>query len=204
MLDSSFPRVALNDQCIQVSNKNKPLATCLLVLISSKFASVIAYFAQLYPVTSDAQLSNTLSAVRAMGAVFVFVDTTLAITLVTLLRRRKTGFDRMDSVLNRIMIYTIGTGLITGAWSLVGLLTSIFLSSESVYLLVYFVMPKRESLLICSASLLMLVKQSISSACSHREPPLFLYLNGTVLFTFIGSIRALLRTKAVPRRTRCS
>lgn len=137
-----------------VSDKNKLLAACLLVLVSGKFASVLVYFVQLYHVTSVYQLSNTMAAVKAMGAVFFLVDTTLAITLVALLRRRKSGFDRTDSMLNRIMAYTIGTGLITGAWSLIGLFTSIYDGGKFVYLLVYLVMPKRKSSPISIASLL--------------------------------------------------
>ena len=128
-----------------VSDKNKALAACLLVLISGKFATVIVYFVQLYHVTNASQLSNSLPTVKAMGAVFFFVDTTLACTLAFLLHRKRSGFDRTDALLTRIMVYTISTGLISGAWALVGLFTSIFLPNDFVYLLVYLVMPKRKS-----------------------------------------------------------
>ena len=97
-----------------MSEKNNRLAAVLLVLISGKLAPIVVYFAQLYHITSALQLRDHMATATAMSAVFAFVDTTLACTLVILLRRRRSGFDRTDSMVNRIMRYTIGTGLVTG------------------------------------------------------------------------------------------
>ena len=39
--------------------------------------------------------------------------------------RKQEGVKKTNSVINQIMLYTIGTGLITSAWSVVGLGTAI-------------------------------------------------------------------------------
>ena len=127
-----------------MSDKNKLLATSLFVLITGKFATVLIYFAQLYHVKSATQLTSYVPTVIAMFAVFFFVDTTLAVTLVLLLYHRRSGFRKSDALLKRIMIYAISTGLVSGAWALVGLFTAIFLPTDFAYLLVSLVMPKRK------------------------------------------------------------
>lgn len=88
-----------------------------------------------------------LTVARASIAVGAFVDIALALTLVVLLRRRKSGYNQMNSIIDRIMTfkigtgliteawaYTIGTGLVTGAFALAGLVTCI---GTPVYTLAY-------------------------------------------------------------------
>lgn len=145
-----------------MSEKNNRLAAVLLILISGKLAPIVVYFAQLYHITSALQLRDYMATATAMSAVFAFVDTTLACTLVVLLRRRRSGFDRTDSMINRIMRYTIGTGLVTGlklkqvmtvggmltscagVWALVGVVMTTALPNDFGYLLVFLTMPKRQ------------------------------------------------------------
>lgn len=127
-----------------MSDKNKLLVACLMVLSTGKFAADIVYFAQLYHITSNLQITQYLTTAKALLAVIMFADTILAVTLVVLLRRRKSGFNRTDSLFNRIMGYTIGTGLISGAWAFVGFLAAFLWPSLYIYVLVMEVIPKRE------------------------------------------------------------
>ncbi|KAF9508272.1 hypothetical protein BS47DRAFT_241891 [Hydnum rufescens UP504] len=50
------------------------------------------------------------------------VDVVIATYMCLLLRRRRTGFQKTDSVINRMALYTISTGLVTSVLSCISLL----------------------------------------------------------------------------------
>lgn len=130
--DEFGPRLA-------VSDKNKVLVGCFLVLNAGQFAAGVLYFVQTFHKTDFTAVENTstLASLRASSALAGFIDTALALTLVILLHRRRSGLRKMNSVVDRATytirtgliteawVYTIGTGLITGPWALGCLVTSI-------------------------------------------------------------------------------
>lgn len=152
----------------EVSDKNKVLVAFLLVLASGELAASCVDFGREVHFSTNTQASADLTAIRALAAVAVVADTVLALTLVTLLNRRKSefNFSRTNSMINRIMAYIIGTGLITGAFALVGLVMSIgkpglifrsatpelrssrcffsVLPNDYVYILILQILPMRE------------------------------------------------------------
>ncbi|ESK91992.1 hypothetical protein Moror_10358 [Moniliophthora roreri MCA 2997] len=68
-------------------------------------------------------------------------DVIITTTLVTYLRKHKTGFKHTDSHLDRIIRLTIQTGLITALWALADLL-SYLLSNTGMHLTFNYVLPK--------------------------------------------------------------
>ena len=109
-----------------MSEKNSILAACLLVLASGELATSIVEFTGESESKSNTEAARDISRVRAYAAVDVIVDTVLAVTLVILLHRRKAEciFSRTNSIINRIMLYTISTGLLTGILALVAFVLS--------------------------------------------------------------------------------
>ena len=57
----------------------------------------------------------------ATPSVSIFTDVSLAISLMSFLRRQRSAVKRTESVIQRLVVYTIGTGFITGACALVSL-----------------------------------------------------------------------------------
>lgn len=78
-----------------------------------------------------------MASLKAYIAVGAFVDTAVAVTLVILLRRQRSGLRQMNSLIDRVTysiktglvteawIYAIGTGLISGPWALMSLIACI-------------------------------------------------------------------------------
>ena len=76
-----------------------------------------------------------------------FGDTALAFALVILLYRRRSrvSFTRTASMIDRIMIYTIGTGGLTAAFNIVGLVTALTMPNNLVYIMILEMLPARKS-----------------------------------------------------------
>ena len=114
-------------------------------MITGQCAAALVGFAQEYHTkTFIGTQKNALPTARALFATAILADTVLALTLSFLLRRRKSKFDKTNSLLNRIMIYAIGTGLITSVFGLVALITSIVTPMDPIYFAIGEVMPKRK------------------------------------------------------------
>ena len=57
----------------------------------------------------------------AVPSVSIFTDLFLAISLAYLLRRQRSAIKKTDSVIQKLIVYTFGTGLVTAACALVTL-----------------------------------------------------------------------------------
>ena len=136
-----------------VSNKNKVLTVFLFVLFLASFILAIDLFGQSTTTgpSSSGQSGDTAS-LWASAALGAFGDTVVALTLVSLLYRQKSHvtFTRTASMIDRIMMYTVGTGLLTAAFHITGLVTSIALTKDLVFITILEMVPKRGSNFPCT------------------------------------------------------
>ena len=79
-----------------------------------------------------------------MDAVAVFTDTLIAAVLITLLMKHRSEFKKTNSIIYRLIMYTLGTGLVTGIWMTIGLIGSIAMPNSCLYILVEIVASRRE------------------------------------------------------------
>ena len=105
-----------------MSNKNKLLTGFLVLLVCGQAVAPAIFSNQIYHITSALQLQNYYTTELAMISVVTVTDTILAVALAGLLYKRRTGFAKSDTILRRLAIYSIGTGLITGLWCTIGLI----------------------------------------------------------------------------------
>lgn len=66
------------------------------------------------------QIANWSRAINALAAVS---DVAIAVILIFLLQRSRTGFRRSDSVINRLILFSLNTGLLTSIDALLSLIT---------------------------------------------------------------------------------
>ncbi|EJC99656.1 uncharacterized protein FOMMEDRAFT_148554 [Fomitiporia mediterranea MF3/22] len=125
-----------------LSNKSKLLTAFLIILIAAQFTITLVYFGQIYNFTDFAQLFSVLNTERAMNAQVVVTDTCIATSLIVLLWRSRSGFRRTDSIINRLVMYTISTGLLTSLVGVVGLVGAQVQPASLIYLLADLIMPK--------------------------------------------------------------
>ena len=82
--------------------------------MTGQFAGAVIYFAQTVGKKLFTQAEETVTTARWTAAVTAFVDLALALALLILIHSRKSAFSRSNSIIDRVMAYTVGTGLITG------------------------------------------------------------------------------------------
>ena len=129
-----------------VSDKKKLLVICLVTLILAQFISLLVYYLQLRPIPEFTR-AVPARAILVSSALNACVDTALALSIVILLYRRRSGvpFTKTSSMIDRIMTYTVGSGLLTSAFGLAGLVTYLTMKTNLVYVLLYEMLPKSES-----------------------------------------------------------
>ena len=138
----------------EVSDRNKFLTGCLLVLICGQLSGIVVEFTETFHWRNFTPSSTTTSTIASTDVTIVrnitrivtvltaAVDTLLAITLVILLRRRKNEFAWTNTLINRIMAYVVGTGAITAALAIAAVITSITNPSNFVFMSILEVLPK--------------------------------------------------------------
>ena len=107
----------------------------------------MTYYARVISFTRIAQLDEAIRIELAMTGVAVFTDTLLAVILIWLLRKARSGFRRSDSVVNRLVMYIVGSSLITAICVVAALISAAVAPHALVYLLFDLVIPKRRFLL---------------------------------------------------------
>ena len=119
----------------------------MTILVLAEFISGITYYVDLLPLDIFTQPEHRATALHSLfvaTSLATSVDTVVALSIVVLLHRRRSEipFSRTSSIIDRIMMYTVGTGLITAAFALAGLVTSIVMQNF-VYVLLLEMLPKR-------------------------------------------------------------
>ena len=136
-----------------MSANSKALTTCLLLPILACFTSFVVYYRlelpdKLFEGSEHTDRSLPLPGLWVFSALNACVDTALALSLVILLHRSRSEipFSRTSSVISRIIMYTSGTGVLTAAFALAGLIASVVMTKNFVFVLIFEILPKRESI----------------------------------------------------------
>ncbi|EJF59164.1 hypothetical protein DICSQDRAFT_138746 [Dichomitus squalens LYAD-421 SS1] len=109
------------------------LVTIAMILLAGElgffFAATVKAFT--FPSFSDFQRYTWL--VSAGAALACAADALLTGVLVNLLRSKHTGVERLDQIMDRLIKYTINTGLLTSVVNLLSLVFSVLLPSKLIY-----------------------------------------------------------------------
>ncbi|EJD00231.1 uncharacterized protein FOMMEDRAFT_148494 [Fomitiporia mediterranea MF3/22] len=142
---------ALVDTLVQVlfvtriwylSNKNVILTGINILLISALLTVNLIFCGKAFNFTNFGQLATLQGLIIALNTLITLVDTVIALTLVVLLRRQRSRCKATESVVKRLIMYSISTGLITGLWSLIGLAGAIALPTSNLDAFVDLVLPR--------------------------------------------------------------
>ena len=130
-----------------MSDKNKILAIGLLCLVLTQFILFVTTFFGMLP-TINVTTFSVVRAFIASTALGTIVDTVLALSIVIFLRRHrsKIPFAGTGAMIDRIMMYTVGSGLLTAAFALAALITMLRGEFGFIWLTVLQMLPKRESI----------------------------------------------------------
>ncbi|KAL5522375.1 hypothetical protein ACEPAG_8391 [Sanghuangporus baumii] len=125
-----------------LSNRNLMLTGILSTAVLGQFVVNLWYFSQIIILTELSQLSTVVHVDLALNSTMAFTDTLLAVTLMWLLWRSNSGIKRTVPVLNRLIAYAVGTGLVTSLCAITGLIGAIVSPNALIYLLMNLILPK--------------------------------------------------------------
>lgn len=133
-----------------MSKGNKLLTGGIALLILGQFSITMSFFAITYPLKEFPQLLSIINIARAMNTTVGCVEIIIGGVIVYLLHTSRSGFKRTNTAINRLIFYTVASGLLTGLDAIIGSILSFALPQTEYYLLFCGIGAKRLSISIIS------------------------------------------------------
>lgn len=130
---------------IPVSNSNYLLTIFDGVLVFGRFVLSIADYGRIAHFKTFQQLSADFRIVRAVNVLSVAADGAIALTLVSLLHRLRSGYRQTDTLINKLIVYTINTSLITNVCSVGSLVSTIAWPHSFIFIFFFFSFSRSRS-----------------------------------------------------------
>jgi len=111
-------------------------AAVALVILADLVASLI-YFSKGLDKTTFAELGTLSKLSEAIDGLTVAADVAIAAGLIYALQTAKTGFERSNGVLNRLIVFAISTGFLTSLDAILALIFAVSLPSTFIYMAFY-------------------------------------------------------------------
>ncbi|KAL5528061.1 hypothetical protein ACEPAF_7197 [Sanghuangporus sanghuang] len=125
-------------RAFNLSNQNYFLAGVLALfsVVQLAYGSVYMHLVHVRP------LSTTIKFERAMNVLVFVTDTAIALVIVTLLWKRRSGFKSTEGLIKRLVALTIGTSLITSVMAVLAFVVAEVLPNTFIYLIIDFCISK--------------------------------------------------------------
>ncbi|KAL9713310.1 hypothetical protein Ac2012v2_002915 [Leucoagaricus gongylophorus] len=120
------------------SNRKIWLTGLLVLLIAGEFGCIIAYTIlslQLRTYLELGQLKGLSIAVNVLAAAG---DLVIAASLCVILHQSRTGFKRSDTMIKKLIIYSVNTGLLTSLCAVASLISIVFAGHTFLYIMFFF------------------------------------------------------------------
>ncbi|KAH9932042.1 uncharacterized protein BXZ73DRAFT_101417 [Epithele typhae] len=126
----------------RLSGQNWYLTVPVGLLIAVEFAVSTAYTARALKFASFAELTEVKALSISINAFAAAGDVCIAIILCTILQTSKTGFQRSTRLINKLMIFSLNTGLLTSICACLSLITILALPDTFVYIVFFFIIGR--------------------------------------------------------------
>ncbi|KAI0764987.1 hypothetical protein C8Q74DRAFT_1370866 [Fomes fomentarius] len=126
----------------RLSNMNWLLVVAIVISSLVVFSGSIAFAVKGFSLPSFTALSEISDILYVSLGSGVVADIFIAASLCFLLAKRRTGFQRTDSTVRVLMLYSINTGALTSLCALLCLLTYANMPDNFIFIAFYFVLPK--------------------------------------------------------------
>ena len=127
-----------------MSNKNYILVYILCFSVLAQFVALVVYYGQVYHLDRVDQYQGVIQTELAVNCARVLNDMLLAGVMIWLLRKARSGLKRTNSIVNRLVVYIISSGLVTCIASIIALISAEVAPGSFIYMIPMMVMPKRE------------------------------------------------------------
>ena len=113
-----------------MSRKSRIITAVPAVLVIAQFAASLVYYVKEFHFTQAAQLATIFAVTRTINVITCVTDTVIALMLVYYLHTSRTGIRQTDSMLNKLIVFAVNTGLITSVDSIISLVTGLVFHSS--------------------------------------------------------------------------
>ncbi|KAL1659300.1 hypothetical protein GGG16DRAFT_110514 [Schizophyllum commune] len=121
----------------RLSNKNVWLTSIVCVFIFAEFCCCLIFASLSLHLNTFAELAELQGLSVSVNALAAAGDVLIAIILCTLLHRSRTGFSRSDTIINKLIIFAVNTGMLTSLCA-VGSLISITVAGNTFWYIAFF------------------------------------------------------------------
>jgi hypothetical protein len=99
-----------------------------------------------------AQLTPLFNFMHALNALSAASDLSVATVLIILLRKQRTGFKSTEYMINRLILFTLNTGLLCAACAVLTLIFNLAFPNTYIYMIFYIMVCRSESASSCRPS----------------------------------------------------
>ncbi|KAF7317871.1 hypothetical protein MKEN_00875000 [Mycena kentingensis (nom. inval.)] len=126
----------------RLSNGNAWLTGAALILVLGEFGCVLAFVALSLQLDTFAELTTLKSLSITVNALAAAGDVLIAATLCKLLHSSRTGFHRSDTMIRKLMVWAVNTGLVTSLCAIASLISITVAGNTFIYILFFFCMGR--------------------------------------------------------------
>ncbi|OCB88691.1 hypothetical protein A7U60_g4165 [Sanghuangporus baumii] len=125
-----------------LSNKNRIITGSLIPAVLSQFVVKLVFYGRIYRFTQAFQLFDVVHLELALNYVVAVADAYIAGVLIWLLWKGRSGIKKTDSLINRLVLYTVSSSLVTAVWEVAAVIGAEVAPHSFIYLLADMVLPK--------------------------------------------------------------
>ncbi|KIM83937.1 hypothetical protein PILCRDRAFT_818965 [Piloderma croceum F 1598] len=126
----------------KLSNKSYILTGAVFLLVLAEFVSVVVYVIKSLKMTTFAELTKLKDLSMAVNALAAAGDVLIAVVLCYMLQKSRTSFKRSDTMISKLIIFTINTGLMTSICAVASLISIIAAPTTFIYITFYFTLGR--------------------------------------------------------------
>lgn len=122
----------------RLSDRKVWLIVIVVLLIFGEFGVSLAYTIISLRFETFAQLAHLKGLSLATNALAAAADIVIAASLCTILHRSRTGFHRSDTIITKLMVFSVNTGLLTSLCALASLVSILAWPTTFIYIAFFF------------------------------------------------------------------
>ncbi|PPQ95577.1 hypothetical protein CVT26_008605 [Gymnopilus dilepis] len=122
----------------RLSNRGKLITGAVGILVLGEFGCVIAYTILSLQLKTYAQLGELKFLSILVNALAAAGDVLIAATLCTLLHMSRTGFQRSDTMINKLILFAVNTGFLTSLCAVASLISIVVAGNTFLYIAFFF------------------------------------------------------------------
>ncbi|KLO04985.1 hypothetical protein SCHPADRAFT_947285 [Schizopora paradoxa] len=126
----------------RLSRHNLVLVTFLSLFSLGQSLSILIYYIKSFNFKTLAQLSDLFILEKVLNVFGVVSDFSIAGTLIFLLQRSRTGWKTTDSIVNRLILFSINTGAVTSLCAIFALIFVSVYPNTFIYITFYMLISK--------------------------------------------------------------